>query len=840
MHSHSHSPSLLSSDGGRGRQLQQQGFDYVVGHQFIGDYGGSGYGQHKKEDPRFRVPSTPSLGMLSTSSIERTNDHPLPHRSTTVSGGGGGSPMPIFHVEVLSPGTSAGHSNTTVSSSGGGGVASGTAGNGSGGDRLGVGVNSGAISSMAGKRRSVPPGGMLGLSNPSNTLPQHHHASTASASHTYYPHSSYYYTNHLHPSTTTSHLLDTANTSTNSLQHQLHQLQQPHKPLPGELRRVHIDKSNEPLGIQINCPQSGGIFVSTVNEHSLASRVGLQIGDQLLEVCGINMRNATYNLAANVLRQCGNSITMLVQYSPDKYNELEGSATCSSSSSANDEEDNEPTPCNSPKEARKFQFHQDTLHTLSSSSRNSATPQSMMQQMSSSVSPQQHQVQQQQVQQQQQGQIKQQQRQSMISTHEHEEEEPRYLYIETQKTSNLGITLVGGNAVGIFVHAVKSDSLAYHAGLRTGDQILEYNKSDLRHATAEEAAYELAKPADKVTVLAHYRIDRYNEIQDKPGDSFYVRCGFDRSGSEITDNMQLCFNKDEVLYVDNTMLMYNSSPGYWRAWKLDSEGHREMCGVIPSKYKVEEELLLRRSSGDLESRGSTSARRSFFRRNKKHQRNGSRDSKELASFCVTSGWYSDNGTLHEDLSLCSYQRVEQLDFPEYRPVLVLGPLAEFVVDKLVTDFPDKFSKIIPEKRQSALDEMADNVIVEYRRKGTYFECTTVSAIRNVCGERLHCMLDVSISSVEKLHRYQIYPIVLLIKFKSTKQIKEVKDARYSIDKLTGKAAKEMYEHCQKIELEYKHIITAVIPAGVNIAYMCTQVKAAIDSEHNKSQWVTVQ
>lgn len=95
----------------------------------------------------------------------------------------------------------------------------------------------------------------------------------------------------------------------------------PQKPSPGELRRVHIDKSAEPLGIQISCPDSGGIFVSTVNEHSLASQVGLQIGDQLLEVCGINMRSATYQLAANVLRQCGNSITMLVQYSPDsKYN----------------------------------------------------------------------------------------------------------------------------------------------------------------------------------------------------------------------------------------------------------------------------------------------------------------------------------------------------------------------------------------------------------------------------------------------------------------------------------------------------------------------------------------
>lgn len=41
-----------------------------------------------------------------------------------------------------------------------------------------------------------------------------------------------------------------------------------------------------------------------------------------------------------------------------------------------------------------------------------------------------------------------------------------------------------------------------------GDRILEYNGTDLRQATAEEAAYELAKPADKVTVLAQYCIER--------------------------------------------------------------------------------------------------------------------------------------------------------------------------------------------------------------------------------------------------------------------------------------------------------------------------------------------
>ena len=67
---------------------------------------------------------------------------------------------------------------------------------------------------------------------------------------------------------------------------------------------------------------------------------------------------------------------------------------------------------------------------------------------------------------------------------------------------------------------------------------------------------------------------------------------------------------------------------------------------------------------------------------------------------------------------------------------MLGPLAECVIDKLVTDFPEKFRKVVPETRhcaQSALDqELSENLIVDYRRKASYYECITVSAIRTVC------------------------------------------------------------------------------------------------------------
>ena len=58
-------------------------------------------------------------------------------------------------------------------------------------------------------------------------------------------------------------------------------------------------------------------------------------------------------------------------------------------------------------------------------------------------------------------------------------------------------------------------------------------------------------------------------------------------------------------------------------------------------------------------------------------------------------------------------------------------------------------------------------------------------------------------------------------------------------KISHKEAKEMYEMCAKLEVEYKSVISAVVPAIVNMAYISTQVKAHVDSEQSKTLWVPV-
>ena len=79
------------------------------------------------------------------------------------------------------------------------------------------------------------------------------------------------------------------------------------------------------------------------------------------------------------------------------------------------------------------------------------------------------------------------------------------------------------------------------------------------------------------------QLSGYNMIKDQPGDSYFVRAMFSRL-PDYSDPQQLAFNKDDILYVDNTM--YNGIPGHWSAWIVDTDGNRGQWGIIPSKYKV--------------------------------------------------------------------------------------------------------------------------------------------------------------------------------------------------------------------------------------------------------------
>ena len=71
-----------------------------------------------------------------------------------------------------------------------------------------------------------------------------------------------------------------------------------------------------------------------------------------------------------------------------------------------------------------------------------------------------------------------------------------------------------------------------------------------------------------------------------------------------------------------------------------------------------------------------------------------------------------------------------------RPVLIIGPLSDVVVEKLTSDYPHKFEKCEPEPMtctQEALEKgIMSNILVDFRKRGNKFECYTVSAIKEIC------------------------------------------------------------------------------------------------------------
>uniref|UniRef100_A0A670HVI1 Discs large MAGUK scaffold protein 5 n=1 Tax=Podarcis muralis TaxID=64176 RepID=A0A670HVI1_PODMU len=573
------------------------------------------------------------------------------------------------------------------------------------------------------------------------------------------------------------------------------------KPYMEEPRHVKVQKGSEPLGISIVCGENGGIFVSKVTGGSIAHQAGLEYGDQLLEFNGINLRNATEQQARLIIGQQCDTITILAQYNLHMFQ----LGNHSRSSSRLEPVSSHSTPQGSG--AATPDSHS-IIDTVSEQDEGTMTPPS---------------------------------KQTTPTTSPHTSKrtpEPRTVTIKKSQVE-LGIQICGGNLHGIFVSDVEDDSPAKGPdGLVLGDMILEYGSVDMRNKTAEEAYLEMLKPGENVRIKAQYRIEEFNKIKELPGDGFYVRALYDRMAEVEQD---LSFKKDDILYVDDTLPQGNF--GCWMAWQLDENAQKLERGQIPSKYMMEQEFYRRHSMSEAKDENSSAktssaaARRSFFRRKHKHKRSGSKDGKELLALDTIS---TDSIPFLDDSVNLAYQRVQKVDCTSPRPVLILGPLLDAVKDMLVKESPGKFCRCpleVMKASQQAIERgVKDCLFIDYKRRSGHFDVTTVASIKEITEKDCHCLLDIAPHAIERLHSIHIYPIVIFVRYKNAKQIKEQKDPVFLRDKVTQKHSKEQFETAQKIEQEYNKYFTGIVQGGP-LSIICTQIMTTVDQEQNKVLWI---
>ncbi|XP_055340188.1 LOW QUALITY PROTEIN: disks large homolog 5-like [Paramacrobiotus metropolitanus] len=582
------------------------------------------------------------------------------------------------------------------------------------------------------------------------------------------------------------------------------------RPELGLKRTVRLDWYNrEYSGFNKEYPYPGfkivelekEILCRPVVENSAADRAGLVAGDQLIEVEGINFRSVQYHDAVKVLKNAFDSsnvrvspvITMQVAYR-GPFQSLGNStgsfvqSPISSSSTVNTDSMRGPTG------------------TLKATLRPSIES------------------------------VKEQSPDSVSGMHE-----ARFVKLNKGLTESLGVNLIGGNVHGIFIHSVKPGSVATGPnGLGCGEQILEYNGVNMRNLLLEKAMNELCKPVQTVSIVVQYNPVKYELAKSTAGDTLYVRALWDRDKSQLQDE-DLMFHRGDILLIDNTL--YNGEIGSWRAWRIGGNAEKTGdCGIIPNRYNAEEEVQrLHQSVTDVVDSldpHRRSARRSFFKRRKIHRQPG----RELASFSSSSLGTDNFSVAPEEPIIPTYQKVEKLVYEEMRPVIIYGPLSDVIMDRLATSFPHKFCRCPVMRAPPETASLEESDVVEVRQCMESWETVTVDCVRRVMGEERHCLMDISVTSLERLRGHEIQPIILLTKFRSPASILGVRDENSEPvgARLSSKAAKELYELGARMESENGKMISAIIPGdAATLSYMISLVLKAVEEAQTTPQWIPV-
>ncbi|XP_065220947.1 tight junction protein ZO-2 isoform X3 [Planococcus citri] len=359
-------------------------------------------------------------------------------------------------------------------------------------------------------------------------------------------------------------------------------------------------------------------------------------------------------------------------------------------------------------------------------------------------------------------------------------EDPRFVAFHKDSGGSVGIRLIGGNEVGIFVTAVQPGSPASLQGLQPADKILKANDLDMKGVTHEEAVLFLSNVQDQVHLIVQNKREEYEQVlANHLGDSFHIKAHFDYDQPEPGE---MSFRKGDIFHVIDTL--HNNNPGSWQVYRIGRNNQEVQKGIIPNKARAEE-LATKQFNATKKEIATSESRISFFRR----KRSNHRRSKSLSK----DHW--DDVVFGDSISkFPAYERVI-LKHPGFiRPVVLFGPVADIAREKLLKDFPDKFSAPQLENPLEGVSKKASGII-------------RLSAIRDIMDRGKHALLDITPNAVDRLNYAQFYPIVILLRAES-KQV--IKDLRNGITKSAHKSSRKLFEQSQKLEKVWSHVFCGSI------------------------------
>ncbi|KAM8875806.1 tight junction protein ZO-3 isoform 2-T2 [Spinachia spinachia] len=379
------------------------------------------------------------------------------------------------------------------------------------------------------------------------------------------------------------------------------------------------------------------------------------------------------------------------------------------------------------------------------------------------------------------------------------------------KDGSVGLRLVGGNDVGIFVGGVQPNSPAYQEGMKEGDQIMKVNNVDFGHFTREEAANFLLniKRGERVDICTQNKMDIYKKIiKSNLADNFYIRTHFDH---EAEGPVGLSFTRGEVFRVVDTM--HRGKMGNWLASRMGNDLHEMDKGTIPNQARAETLASIEQAQRASGERPVSGPRAEFWklrglRGNKKNEKNVRRSREDLMHLTIQG-------------KFPAYERVLLREANFKRPIVIMGPLNDVAMEKLAREMPDDYEVADMVPRSGGGD--GDSTVIK------------LDTVRRIAEKDKHPLLDITPTAVERLNYIQYHPMVLFLDPHSRKDVKAMRQ-RYSPD--STKSSRRLYTQALKLRKHCGHLFSARIDLQPGSDGWYPRLKDKIRHQQSKPVWVS--
>uniref|UniRef100_A0AAQ4PZC3 Caspase recruitment domain family, member 14 n=1 Tax=Gasterosteus aculeatus aculeatus TaxID=481459 RepID=A0AAQ4PZC3_GASAC len=331
------------------------------------------------------------------------------------------------------------------------------------------------------------------------------------------------------------------------------------------------------------------------------------------------------------------------------------------------------------------------------------------------------------------------------------------------------LAVVGGNKTGVFVHQVTEGTAAHTVGIGPGAQIVEVkyeqNQKALRmvleDSTLEEAMWALGQ----VTGLCHLslrpRQDDYEALlqqlrsnETSSGDSFYVRVNLSLPAGP---NWTLAVSCNDILHVTNTRPA--GTKDSWYASQVHPCQLLDLqSGSLPNYYRAQRLLIRAIEDMTFQTKSSQKVRK---RLNTESQP-CAKSPHKCNIFLHILSYEGDTSAPRSCLTLMPYSLVTPHFPPVCRPVLLLPTILGHILSKKMADWQG-FRLCEPEVLSSSehAARLQRSEILEECDEGRSC-CYTLQSVEKVMKTGTHCVLPLGLDCVRRLHRADIFPIIIFI------------------------------------------------------------------------------